>query len=40
MTGPLNIIAEGHGGRIAIASEGEDKGTTVRLLLPIVAGSA
>ncbi len=28
------LIAEGHGGRIEIESEGEDKGTTARLILP------
>jgi PAS domain S-box-containing protein len=29
------LIAEGHGGRIDLASDGEDKGTTVELVLPI-----
>jgi two-component system, OmpR family, sensor histidine kinase MtrB len=28
------LIAEGHGGRLELASEGEDKGATVRLVLP------
>lgn len=28
------LIAEGHGGRIEIESEGEDRGTTARLILP------
>jgi signal transduction histidine kinase len=28
------LIAEGHGGRLELESEGEDKGTTARLTLP------
>lgn len=28
------LIAEGHGGRLELASDGEDKGTTARLVLP------
>lgn len=28
------LIAEGHGGRIELESDGEDKGTTARLILP------
>ncbi len=28
------LVAEGHGGRLAFSSEGEDKGTTARLILP------
>jgi signal transduction histidine kinase len=28
------LIAEGHGGRLALESEGDDKGTTARLTLP------
>jgi signal transduction histidine kinase len=31
------LIAEGHGGQIELESEGEDKGTTVRLVLPVEA---
>ena len=29
------LVAEGHGGRIELRSEGEDRGTTVRLVLPL-----
>ncbi|MDE3192619.1 MAG: HAMP domain-containing histidine kinase [Chloroflexota bacterium] len=28
------LVAEGHGGRVELESEGEDKGTTARLILP------
>jgi len=28
------LVAEGHGGSIALASPGEDKGTTVTMTLP------
>jgi signal transduction histidine kinase len=31
------LIAQGHGGRIDLESEGEDKGTTVKLVLPIAS---
>jgi PAS domain S-box-containing protein len=31
------LIAQGHGGRVELQSDGEDKGTTARLVLPVEA---